>query len=417
MNNKILFLVVLIYGILITALVSRNGNVALMSLPLLVYLGIGVLQSPNKVNIKVTHTLERSSTTAQIPVEITVSIVNAGDSIDNLLVCDLPHSSTTILRGHAKQRVCLLSGDQFEWHYTLQAGRGDYPWESIKAIASDPFGLFETEQDIAVHSELVVRPEVTKLRHLPLRPRNTLHSPGSIPARLAGSGTDFWGIREYHPGDPLQRLNWRKTARQPQKLYTKEFEQEEIADIGLILDARIPADLPLLAGKSFFDHAVSAAASLSETFLREGNRVGLLVFGQKMIHLFPGYGKHQLNKILTDLAGAAASPHFSLSYLEYLPIRMFPGRSQIVMISPVGVNDIAAYIRMRSLGYQILLISPDPVDYFAQSAQLNPLNTLAIRTAHLERTLQLQQLLRLGVRVVDWPVNRSLNEIIHSSLI
>ncbi|NTU74850.1 MAG: DUF58 domain-containing protein [Anaerolineaceae bacterium] len=388
-----------------------------MSLPFLVYIGIAVLQSPNKVNIKVTHTLEHSSTTAQTPVEITVSIVNAGDSIENLLVCDLPHSSTTILQGQAQQRVCLPAGGQFEWRYTLQAGRGDYPWESIKAIASDPFSLFEMEQAIAIHSELIVRPEVTKLRHLPLRPRNTLHSPGSIPARLAGSGTDFWGIREYHPGDPLQRLNWRKTARQPQKLYTKEFEQEEIADIGLILDARIPADLPSVAGNSFFDHAVCATASLAEIFLREGNRVGLLVFGQKMIHLFPGYGKHQLNKILTDLAGASASPHFSLSYLEYLPIRMFPGRSQIVMISPVGANDLAAYTRMRSMGYQILLVSPNPVEYFAQAAKMDTLNALSIRAARLERNLQLQQLLRLGVRVVDWPVNRSLNEIIHSSLI
>jgi len=51
---------------------------------------------------------------------------------------------------------------------------------------------------------------------------------GSIPARLGGSGTDFFGVREYHPGDSLRSLDWRLTARHPRQFFTKEFEQEEM---------------------------------------------------------------------------------------------------------------------------------------------------------------------------------------------
>ena len=39
-------------------------------------------------------------------------------------------------------------------------------------------------------------------------PIRTLSSAGSIPARRSGSGTNFWGVREYHVGDPLRRLDW-----------------------------------------------------------------------------------------------------------------------------------------------------------------------------------------------------------------
>jgi len=53
---------------------------------------------------------------------------------------------------------------------------------------------------VAGRCTLQVYPPIKKFKAIPLRPRNTVHSPGSIPARLGGNGTDFFGVREYHPG-------------------------------------------------------------------------------------------------------------------------------------------------------------------------------------------------------------------------
>ena len=99
-------------------------------------------------------------------------------------------------------------------------------------------------------------------------------------------------MREYQPGDPLRRLDWRLTARHPHKFFTKEFEQEEIADIGLILDARQKTNLQI-GEDSLFEHAARATASLAEMFLRQGNRVSLLVYQRRYASVFPGYGKLQ----------------------------------------------------------------------------------------------------------------------------
>ena len=98
-----------------------------------------------------------------------------------------------------------------------------------------------------------------KLRQIPLNPRLTLPTPGPAPTHLAGSGTDFFGVREYRPGDLLHRLNWRMAARHPGKLFTREYEREEIADIGLILDTCRLANFDRI-DEELLEYSIKAAA-------------------------------------------------------------------------------------------------------------------------------------------------------------
>ncbi len=204
-----------------------------------------------------------------------------------------------MVKSDAMHGRILQAGENAVFKYTFQSERGVFAWKTIRAKVSDPFGLIETELDLPAEAKIQVHPELNKFRPFPLRPQRTLHSAGSIPARLGGSGTDFWGVREYHPGDPLRRLDWRLTARHPHKFFTKEFEQEEIADIGLILDARQKTDLRI-GEDSLFEHAARATASLAEVFLRQGNRVSLLV-----------YQRHYRQRVSRLWQGAAQpdSPH------------------------------------------------------------------------------------------------------------
>ena len=46
MNNKTLVVGLIIFGLLIVALITRNGDIAWMMLPFLSYLGMGILQTP-----------------------------------------------------------------------------------------------------------------------------------------------------------------------------------------------------------------------------------------------------------------------------------------------------------------------------------------------------------------------------------
>jgi uncharacterized protein (DUF58 family) len=243
-----------------------------------------------------------------------------------------------------------------------------------------------------------------------------VHSPGSIPARLGGSGTDFFGVREYHPGDPLRTLDWRLTARHPRKFFTKEFEQEEIAEIGLILDGRQKTDQQV-GQRSLFEYSVGATASLAEMFLHQGHRVSLLVFGMTMLTAFPGYGKTQLHRIMSCLSKAKIETETqTLGSLNFIPIRMFPSHSLIIVISSLTATDKSLFQRLRAYGYQALLVSPDPIDFANPTLAQDSTNQLAIRAANIERRLLLNEVSQLQIPVIDWHVSQPLFPLVRNAM-
>jgi uncharacterized protein (DUF58 family) len=412
MNSKSLFINLIIFGLVFSALLSRSGSLLLLSLPFLAYLMVGVLQSPGLVRVSARRSVNVTGPDGAGEVCMQVTLSNQGETIRALTLSEPQLPGTRLKAGSLEQKVGLAAGEAVDLAYTLQSNRGSFTWESVHVCTSDPFELVRRDWEIPAQAEALVAPSRMRLRHIPLRPGSTNLSTGSLPARRAGSGTEFWGVREYHAGDSLHRLNWRLQARYPGRLFTNEFEREEIVTIGLILDGRLLTDV---SGEvPLFEHSVRATASLAETFLREGNRVGLLVCGESLIHLTPRYGKAQLHQILCTLARGRTSPGASLENLKYLSVRLFPSRSQLILISPLAPGDLPIYTRLRAEGYPVLLLSPDPVAYgvayAAPSNQQDRAGVLAVRAARMERRLQLRQLALLGVQVVDWPVDQPLSE-------
>jgi uncharacterized protein (DUF58 family) len=321
-----------------------------------------------------------------------------------------------ITEGELSQWVSLQPGESTELKYSFTAKRGNFSWKSIRTVVSDPLNLIEIEMLLPEGSSIQVRPPIKKFKSIALRPNNTVHSPGSIPARLGGNGTDFFGVRQYHPGDSLHTLDWRLTARHPGKFFTKEFEQEEIAEIGLILDAR-PNNELRIREESLFEHSVGATASLAEMFLHQGHRVSLLVFGGKIANVFPGYGKTQLHRILSCLAQVKIEPAGGvLTYFDFLPIRMFPNHALMIIISPLTAGDRPFFQRLRAYGYQALLVSPDPIDFIHAAVPQDTANQLAIRAASLERQFRLSGIAQLQVPVIDWQVSQPLFPLVRNTL-
>jgi len=415
MNKKTFLLVFILCGLFIAALVARNGNLLLLAMPFLVYLLVGLIQAPGELTLISERTMDKASIVAEQAVDARVFIKNSGKGLANLHLKDTLYPSMIVLEGQEWQRLSLGAGETTELNYRFTVGRGVYSWKSVHAGASDPFGLFDLEYEIPAFGEILVLPAPMKTRAAMLKPRFTLHAPGPNPARLAGSGTDFWGIREYRPGDSLRQLNWRLKARHPQKMFTNEYEREEIADFGLILDTRKFSNADAME-EALFEYSVSAAASLSESFLKNGNRVSLLVYGRPINTVFPGYGKKHLNILLRILAQAKLGAYVPFNYLEYFPARLFPTRSVIVIFSTVHPRDLDVYTRLRAYGYEVLLISPDPVEYAARLLPSSELNTLAFRAARIERVVLLKRLLKLGVKVVDWQINNPLETVVHETL-
>ncbi|HLO29123.1 MAG TPA: DUF58 domain-containing protein [Anaerolineales bacterium] len=418
MNNKALVVGSIIFSLLIAALITRNGDIAWMMLPFLAYLGVGILQTPllEKVRFSAGRTLKQSRSNENAFVDVNLSVQNQALEIVYLSIHEMIQAGMKITDGDLSRWAELRPGESLELKYIFTAVRGSFSWNSIRIVMSDPLGLVETEMFLPASAMIQIRPQIKKFKSIPFRPNSTLHSPGSIPARLGGSGTDFFGVREYHSGDSLRWLDWRLTARHPRKYFTKEFEQEEIAEIGLILDARQSTELRV-GEESLFESSLGATASLAEMFLHQGHRVGLLVFGESMLKVFPGYSKVQLHRIMGCLSKAkVGSENRRPVSLDFIPIRMFPSRALIIIISPLVSADRYLFLRLRAYGYQALLVSPDPIDFAYPTLTQDATTRLAIRAARLERRLRLNDISQMQIPVIDWQTGQPLFPLLRNAL-
>ena len=211
MNSRVLTLILVILGLLLVALITRCGDLAWMTLPLLSYLAVGILQAPSleETRLCAVRSVNANQIGGRTEVEVSVAICNEGALIPQLCLLDPTLPGMRIKDGQVRHATALFAGEETRLEYTFRAERGRLAWTTVVAVASDRLGLFELELVCAAGAEVLIQPELNRFHPPPVRPPRTLPSAGSIPARLGGSGTDFWCVREYHPGDPLRQLDWR----------------------------------------------------------------------------------------------------------------------------------------------------------------------------------------------------------------
>jgi uncharacterized protein (DUF58 family) len=89
--------------------------------------------------------------------------------------------------------------------------------------------------------------------------------------------TNAAGVRDYAPGDQINRIHWPTTARLD-SIMVKTFDLEPSGDLWIVLDM----DAAVQAGEgeeSTEEYGVILAASLSSQTLRENRAVGLVAYG------------------------------------------------------------------------------------------------------------------------------------------
>jgi len=419
--RRLLLLSLLVYGLIIAGLATLDGRVVALAMPLALYLVAAFVYSPEKPRLVITRTMSTPIVQHATPAVVTVNIHNQGGRLEEALIEDVIPPGLTVTGGEPWLQTSLAAGGTAAFSYTVQGKRGNYPFRYLQATVNEHLGLFRYRGWVEVESNLMVLPELLRLEHLDIRPLRTRGYAGPIPSRVAGSGINFFGVREYQLGDPLRWINWRASARHQHALFTNEFEMERIADVGLILDARQNNNvLVSRSGEydSLFEHAISATAGLAEAFINDGNRVGLLIYGRGLEMTYPGYGKVQRERIMQALAHARTGDSQVFESFDYLPVRFFPAKSQIVLISPLREEDLAILTRLRARGYQVLVVSPDPVTFEAQ--KYTPGTTaidFAMRITRVERELMLRRLRRVGIQVINWQVDQPFANVIRRSLV
>ena len=284
------------YILLLLGLLTRHGEVLALTLPLAIYLCVGIYYSPKKMRLKVTRLLETKLVASEKSAIVKIIVTNLGDDLEEAFVEDICPNGLDLVEKEPQLLSPLPTGGEIVLEYSVKGNRGSFNFDNVRITANDHLGVVHQSMLFSAPEELVFPPEIQQLKRVNIRPAQTRGYAGPILSRQAGSGLDFFGVREYQIGDPRNRINWKLSERHSQNIYTNDFERERLANIVLILDARISSEIRF-GKESLFEYSVLATASLADVFLSDGNRVGLLVHGFDHKWTFPGYGRPHKKRI------------------------------------------------------------------------------------------------------------------------
>src|SRR5438445_5696954 len=148
-----------------------------------------------------------------------------------------------------------------------------------------------------------VPPEILRqVKLIELRTRGLVNSvfTGEYRSVFKGQGMEFSEVREYQPGDEVRSIDWNVTARMSRPFVKRYIEERELT-VMLVVD---------LSGSERFgtvrrfksELASELAAVLAMSAIRNNDRVGILLFTDRVEHVVPPRkGRRHVLRIIRDL--------------------------------------------------------------------------------------------------------------------
>jgi uncharacterized protein (DUF58 family) len=301
------------------------------------------------------------------------------------------------LSGRNPLAIRLETGEERRLELRLRCARwGGYVLRQVHFRARDPSGLLTWEWTVEDRHALRVYPRPEALREL-VNPLQTQAFAGNRVSRDRGEGLEFADLRPFVAGDRIRQINWRASARRNELWVNQQFVERN-ADVIIFLDSFTEARREA-AGT--LDQAIRAAASLTERYLAQKDRVGLVNFGGVLNWLQPGTGLLQRYRIVEALLDTEITLSYAWKEIEVLPRRTLPPKALVLALTPL-LDERAMHalldLRARAIDLVIVEISPLPFT----SPPPGPSGELAYRLWLLRREARRLEYERAGAPVVVW---------------
>lgn len=151
--------------------------------------------------------------------------------------------------------------------------------------------------DSAQHRELR-----KKLRHIEIATSRlaTAQMAGQYRSVFKGRGMSFEEVRPYQPGDDVRQIDWNVSARTG-GLHVKLFVEERELTVFLLVDASRSAAFGT-RGRTRRDLQAEVAALLAFSAIKNNDRVGLIIFTDRVEHMVPPRkGRQHVMRVIMDI--------------------------------------------------------------------------------------------------------------------
>lgn len=253
--------------------------------------------------------------------------------------------------------------------------------------SGDLLGLFSIEKKVPISSEnLVVYPYFEIVDNFAFHP-GTEFGGSDFRKQNPSTTPQAAGIREFTPGDPLNRVHWPKTVKM-NKLMVKEFDEDTQSNIWIFLDAQagihirekitpsgfeektitfLSRKTKYQLAKDSLEYAISIGATLTDFYIRKNKSVGLVCNSSPFRIINPERGRDQYIKIIDSLTLVEDNGNYSLISLLKKQIQKIPQGSSILIITPISPKDILNEIEsIKSQGIRVFIISIERVSFYKE---------------------------------------------------
>lgn len=363
------------------------------------------LPSDPAPQLRLTREVDTPTPTPGEEVTVTLAVENVGSStVADLRLIDGVPPALTVDDGSPRLATALRPGQRATIAYRVTARRGYHGFDPVDVIVRDIAGRVQVTYEASVESILRCEPDPEPIEP-PLLRQLTARVSGRIETTRGGPGVEFHAVREYRPGDPLNRIDWSRKARTGE-LATVEFRREQMATVVLVIDVR-PQAYVAPAGDDVpaAEHGIDAAASLFFSLLDAGDRVGVTTLGARTCWLPPDIGSDHRTHGRTlfaahpSLSSTPPSDTVSVATEGWELDHRLPSAAQLLFVTPLADGGAERYaIRFEARGHPVTIVSPNPCSR----------DSVGQRVATVERQLRIDRLRERGIHVVDWEPDTSL---------
>ncbi|GBC93392.1 hypothetical protein HRbin15_01883 [bacterium HR15] len=211
--------------------------------------------------------------------------------------------------------------------------RGEHRVGPTELTVSDLLGLFEIRRLLPGSEDVLVLPRPVPLPNRTWEggSRGRAHQVSSR-STSKGEGTDWHGTREYTPGDPLRRINWRATARH-QSWHVQQFETSLLAPLLIAIELAPRWQRESDGFCPDFERAIRHIAWLATEAPRSGIRVYITGPGWEGVRI-EGASFHEVRQALRALARLQPESHLSLAQQLHVLVQQYGEQFTLCLFVP-----------------------------------------------------------------------------------
>lgn len=203
-------------------------------------------------------------------------------------------------------------------------------------------------------------PDARRLRELEIITARLIRAgfAGDYHSAFHGHGIEFSQVREYQPGDDIRTIDWNVTARS-RVPHVKQFIEER--DLTVVVAVDISSSMSFgSVDRRKIDVAMELVAVLSFAAVQNGDRVGLLLFTDRIVKFLPPRrGRvHAQTLVRSALAGTVEAPgRADMSAVSRYLERVLIKRSIVVLLSDFLDVDYDRPLRRLNEKHDVIAIS------------------------------------------------------------